>query len=432
MTSMNYTPGFLFKFSNRIEFLQWWVTIPYHLILIFSFFILLILSRHQPLKSKGVIPFVTCLLFMTNLIRGYLSNFPLSVIMNVNFCYLESFVNSPSNISILIMTVFNLNRFVVIQYFNYRKNQIYKNGEMEMKWYVKLYKNMNSPFYYLIYFVILYLIQCGLNAIALSVVRFQCGDFQALLSYAVILVSIIFLFIVGLGLIVCDFILNFDKIKKCEIGKMLRTDPFFFRLEIYFLAVILTVPIYVFYIVVFLIGYIDSAVEYALFTLVFVVLYVYLIGLPILITIIKLIAKKLRPIENKGDLDILLSTEEGLQLISKACEMEYSIENLSCWKDIQNYNKEKTIDEKKKKFERMKSLYLNGYDSEMEINVPAEILAKIHENVKLEKFDNDLLRELETYVKRNLSDTFLRLASRDDYKSFIGHKQLMVQINVAE
>lgn len=429
---MNFTPAFLFKFSNRIEFLQWWISIPYHLILLSSFILMILLSRFQPLKSKGVVPFLTCILFANNLIRGYLSNFPLSVTINVNFCYLESFVNTPSNLSIIILTVFNLNKFVVIQYFNYRKNLIYKNGGLKMSWYVKLYKSLNSPLYYLIYFVIFFLLQCILQAIALSAVRFQCNSFQNILAYGVIFLSVIFIIIVGFGLLVCDILLNLDKIKRCDVRKLWRSDPFFFRLEIYFVAMILTAPLYIVYTILLLLGSADNSIESILFSIVFLLLYVYLVGLPILTTIIKLISKIYYPTENKGELDRLLSSDDGLELISKACEMEYSIENLSCWKDIQDYNKEKTMDEKRRRFERIKVLYLNGSDSEMEINAPGELISKIHENAKMEKFDNDLLKELDFYVKRNLTDTFLRLSSRDEYKSFLKHKELMLQTNVGE
>lgn len=433
LTSMNYTAPILFRFSNRFEFLQWWITIPYHLIIISSFIILLILSKYQPLKSKGVIPFLTCILFSNNLVRGYLANLPLSIIINVNLCYLEAFLNTPNNVSVIVLTVLNLNKLVVMQYFNKRKNQIYKKGDsLEMKWYIKLYKIMNHPLFYLVYFIILYILQCFLQVIALIIVKFQCTSQQFLLSYGFILASVMGIIIFAIVLLLCEILLNLEKIKKCELGKIWRSDPFYFRIEVYIFAIFICAPLYIAYAIITLVGSIDNAVDIPIFSLVFFVLYIYLVLIPIFTTIIKLISNLSHPKENKGELDRLLSSDDGLEILSKACEMEYSIENLSCWKDIQDYNKEKSFDEKKKKFERIKLLYLNGSDSELEINVGSEILLKIHEKLKLGNFDNDLLKELDFYVKRNLSDTFLRLSATDEYKLFKSHKELMVQTNVAE
>lgn len=59
ITNMTFTPTFIFKFNPRLEFLHYYTSIPYHLVLITSFILLIFLHKHQPLKSKGYIPFIT-------------------------------------------------------------------------------------------------------------------------------------------------------------------------------------------------------------------------------------------------------------------------------------------------------------------------------------------------------------------------------------
>lgn len=52
-------PVFLFRYMTRIEYGVYWLTIPYVLLMIISFFTALLLCRRQPLKSKGYVPYIT-------------------------------------------------------------------------------------------------------------------------------------------------------------------------------------------------------------------------------------------------------------------------------------------------------------------------------------------------------------------------------------
>lgn len=56
---------------------------------------------------------------------------------------------------------------------------------------------------------------------------------------------------------------------------------------------------------------------------------------------------------------------------------------------------------------------------------------QVHELAEQEKFDNELFKDLEYYVFRNLTDTF-RLMTRNEYKSFKSAKQLIKEINIGE
>lgn len=352
--------------------------------------------------------------------------------MNKNSCYIEAFINIPGNISLVVLTVLNLNKFVVLQFFNYRKQQIFKSheGRYEMRWYIKLFKILNAPYFYLIYFVVAYAFICLIQAIALSIVNFKCGAAQTTSTISLVLILIILVY--GVVLFILDILLNFERVKKYEFGRILRSDPFNFRVEVYVLALSCAGPIYITANIVNLIGSLDNIFEMTLSSLTHLILYFYLVAFPLGMTILKLIFIRKSNLDKMGELESLLNTDDGFELISKACEMEYSIENLACWKDIQDYKKDKSIDDKKKRFSKIKKLYLNGSNSEMEINVGAEILDKIFENVKLEKYDNELLKELEYNVTKNLKDTFFRLSEREEYKLFLKHRELMVQTNIVE
>lgn len=187
------------------------------------------------------------------------------------------------------------------------------------------------------------------------------------------------------------------------------------------------------YSIIIFLGTIDNLIEYIFITLTFFFLYIYLIGLPIFATFIKLIINVIGSksnIKTGGELGNLLSTKDGFELIYEACQMEYSLENLACWKDIEDYYKESSFENRKEKYLRIYNLYLNGNYSEMELNVPSEILKQIKEKVENGLYDEDLFKDLKAQVYRSLSDTFIRLYSTEQYKSFKKRKQLMKDVNM--
>lgn len=244
---MNYTATFIYKLSNRFEFFQYWITIPYHVILIISFFLLILLHKHLPLKSKGLMPFYTCILLSNNTVRGYLANLPLNYLVNYNLCYIESFISYPNNISVVFITLLNYNKFISIQYINKRKEQFFKkkDGEIKETWFINLFKILNGQYFYTLLFIIAYLFQCFIQLIVLIITRFQCNPLQVILSTIGSLFGIFILIIVSIILFSFEIYLNFDNIKTCKFRKLFLSDPYYFRIETYIFALFCVVPLYV-------------------------------------------------------------------------------------------------------------------------------------------------------------------------------------------
>lgn len=304
-----------------------------------------------------------------------------------------------------------------------------------MKWYIRLFKLMNEPIFYIFYFIIFFLSVCTIQAFVLLAFRFQCSAAQQTVTQAVTITLIVTFVVIGFILFLLELIINFDSIKRYEFTKILRSDPYYFRVEVYFFTLCGLVPFYFVYLILSLFTSIDNVYELTLFSITFFFIYLILIGFPIFTTILRLITTSLQNKgldENKSALETLLSTDEGFELMYKTCQMEYSLENLSCWKDIQNYKKEKNFEDRKKKYQKILQLYLSGSSSEMEINISSETLHSTIQKGKEETFEPEMLKDFELAVTLNLRDTFMRLSNSTEYKIFLSHQKLMVDTNMAK
>lgn len=346
---------------------------------------------------------------------------------------METFLNIPNNVAIIFLTALNFNKFIILQFLNLRKDKIFdqKEGNITMKWYIKLFKMINKPYLFVIYFAIFYFLICIIELLVLSVFNFKCGNLQGLASTSTSAIFILLIIIYGIILFICDLVLNFQKIKKCEIKRIYKQDPFNIRFEIYFLGVLCAGSLYVIYFITSVTN-MDNLYEFTVFSIVFIFVYLLLIGFPILATILRMIKLKIKPKFERGELSSFLNTFEGFEIMLKACREEFSIENISCWKDIQFYQKEKSLEQRILKVDHMMNLYLNGNSSEMEINLPHEILFQTLTKIKKKDYETDLFVELERQLLLNMNDTFMRLLTTTEYLSFKSMRQLQKDSDITK
>lgn len=368
------------------------------------------------------------------MIRAYIGNLPLSLLINRDLCYLDTFINTPNNVSIIGITVLNFNKFIVLQYLNKRKQQFVQteSGDIQVRWPMKLFKLLNEPYFYLFYFILIYLIICFLNLLVLLGTGFKCTLTQTLFTFFVAVICVLIVIIYAISLVLAEIYINFDKIMKCKFKTILRMDPFHFRFEFYILALFCAAPCYIGYVILSFITNIDHILELIIFSLAWFFLYVLLIGFPILTTIYKLIMSRFKNNVERSELEQLLIDSEGQELLYNACVIEYSIENLLCWRDIMSYRKDTSLEGKKNNFKKIFNLYLNGSNSELEVNISGPLLQKILDCSKQETFDDETLKELESSMIQNLKDTFSRLSTSKEFKIFKKHKEIMKDSNLAE
>jgi len=115
----------------------------------------------------------------------------------------------------------------------------------------------------------------------------------------------------------------------------------------------------------------------------------------------------------------------------ETCKQEYSIENISCWKDVEDFKKERSIDVKRKKVVEIYNLYLNGNRSQLEVNVSSAIHIEIQKDMNESNYEN-IFDQLSKDILTNLRDTFQRLTTSERYQSYKKHQELLKTTNVAE
>jgi hypothetical protein len=101
----------------------------------------------------------------------------------------------------------------------------------------------------------------------------------------------------------------------------------------------------------------------------------------------------------------LIKDELGLKLFSNYCTKEFSLENLSLYIDIMEFNKEKDNDVKINMEKVIFLKYLSGKDSEMEVNLPSYVIDNIKNNMNNiinNKIKDDLYEELMKELINNL------------------------------
>jgi hypothetical protein len=142
---------------------------------------------------------------------------------------------------------------------------------------------------------------------------------------------------------------------------------------------------------------------------------------PLFLTILILLNRKLRPASQTSDLMVTLTDPVLTEAFKTQCEIEFSVENYLCWKDIQEFKKTK------KNAETFYANYLNGYESVMEVNIPRNCCLAV--KAKMEKeYDENLLAEVEKQIVTNLSDTYSRFMRSDFYVDYVKKSQLTKEL----
>ncbi len=109
-------------------------------------------------------------------------------------------------------------------------------------------------------------------------------------------------------------------------------------------------------------------------------------------------------------LDAVLKDTTLREMFTKYCQIEYAIENLACWMDIEKYDG--TVESATEIFHR----YLNGDRSIMDINISLTTRETVWKRIQSEDVDPDIFSDVKKDVIAKLSDTYSRFIGWVDYK----------------
>jgi hypothetical protein len=147
------------------------------------------------------------------------------------------------------------------------------------------------------------------------------------------------------------------------------------------------------------------------------------VWLPLFVRIVTLLVRLFRKKKPALDqLEKVINDPTLSEMFEKWCEKEYSIENLSAFKDIMEFKKTRN-DPLNIYFK-----YLNGGSSVMEINISKKTCHAVYEKLKTGDFDSTLFDEIEGGVRINLSDTFSRFSVSYAYEKYVLMKKTQVEL----
>jgi hypothetical protein len=108
--------------------------------------------------------------------------------------------------------------------------------------------------------------------------------------------------------------------------------------------------------------------------------------------------------------------------------IEHSIENILCWKDVQLYKRNPSLEIALKIQEK----YLNGSRSEFEINISRKELGSVEHMINTGECYEDSFSTIEQIVLMNLSDAFSRFQWTSEYERYIEQKTFFNEVSQEE
>jgi hypothetical protein len=141
---------------------------------------------------------------------------------------------------------------------------------------------------------------------------------------------------------------------------------------------------------------------------------------PLTITIIKS-TRKFCKRETQDNLKQTLNTPEPHDLLLDFSKLEYSIENIQCYDDIQNW---KRSTDKLSDAKRICVLYLNGRSSELENNITHSDAQKVNTVVKNDEVNDEMFDDVEKVLLTNISDIFSRFIFTSEYLKYVAEAHL--------
>jgi hypothetical protein len=132
----------------------------------------------------------------------------------------------------------------------------------------------------------------------------------------------------------------------------------------------------------------------------------------------------------------LLRDPKGYDVFEQFCKVEWSLENLMAWKDLQKILRTYKMDgiDEDRRLDMVKRFYGNYLDSSAKF--PLNITFQVHELMNMinegrlieDRQIRKALISLNNCLQENLSDSFARLSVTDNYKKYIQTRQLQLQL----
>lgn len=302
---------------------------------------------------------------------------------------------------------------------------------------IKFLKYLSTETSTIIIIGILYILVISFCIFMASIFKFECTT-TAYIGISgplyILTVPILFIFF----LLVFDVFMHFKKIKKCKFKEIfIKKDPMRYRAEQIFgvLSLIFLFPtlIYLFITLpiltikddhkLFGFSFFGIALQPYLMSLSFYSLYFYLYGFITIFTIVRQFRERFQA-RKKPELDELtkIFLDPSLkELFCDHCKVEWSLENFAIFNDIELFKKEPSLEKSIEIFKK----YLDGINSECEVNVPESTCRDIKAKIQHNHYSEKMFENVQRYVELNLTDTYSRFIFTEPYLNYVKNETFL-------
>lgn len=414
--------------STRIESINWIYWSIELAFLVIIFILCLLFSKQQPLKSRGSTPAIACIIHIV-LFLSTMSRLTMTIEDLERYrCIINAFVDFPIVILIVLISILNFARYLMILKANQRKLLFIKSKSSEtpkLRWPFKVLKIMSHWTFNIFVVIFSYFIITSVFLLILIIGLFDCPilqpnglDINTYPYIVMIVIEVIIVFIV----FIFDVILSFDNIKTCNLRALWKEDGFYFRIETYIFGGIFTVPYVVVIIILVTANVIPDIPQqwlyFLLVTFCYYFAFFYQVLFILIVTIITTIIKLFKKKAHDDQLKKFMSKEETYTLLLEFAKSEFSVENIVCYDDIQAYKSITNPEERLQMAQKIFDTYLNGSDSELEVNISSDFCKKVKTLISTGNVDGNLLNDVERQIIANVSDTFSRFIFTSAYLNY--------------
>jgi hypothetical protein len=406
----------------RVETLHLASFIIFCAFFLFLLVLLCIFSRCQPLKSRGITPFVgwtASFVYLISKIYVFFFTIEETIIFGCKILY---FVVYPITISMFLMIIVHYFRGIVLLFLDQKKilfieNKIdssilFKRRNLGFK----ILKIIIHPITNITLIVLNSVLWSAFFSLYFKIFSITCLDSSAFFLRIVYVIVILINFL----LFTLDFILNFNYIRKCQWKQILMKDAFWYRSEIAFFTLLVNVPLFALT-TIFKFFNANYIVITVLNSLTSFGVAVQLFICPLILTMISFILGKFS--KPKKTIQGILENQEERDLFYQFCASEYSQENILCFEKIEKFKREKDAAKKKDLALEIKGFHLNSSDSILEVNVNWKTVQRLNQKISANEFEVNLFDEVQKEIEALLGDTYTRYLISFTYRNHLKLKK---------
>eukprot|EP01080_Neovahlkampfia_damariscottae_P005518 gene5518-9335_t len=419
--------------------------------LILLMLIVIYFRNEEPLSTRGHVPFISLVLQCFIVLNALLYDFEFDKFYRYG-CFVDSIILIPSKIVLVYLLLLNNIRYVMILNLNKNKLHFHQNSNKtsihikSLRFFKKVTSDISTVLSTIIVYLLVIAIQLWIYTFIYiwmlpksSTSSFECHIY--LTPYFEYIIAMLYFFVILVSLV--DIASNFKRIFCKPFDFWFKSDPFAMRIQQFFIVFII---VSYFVRLVFVItsriisGNVDAKkpderetleiIQYRMFEVGATVNYIakffelfYFSVFILLVTLFRYFKRRIlnyihKPVEPKRDVfEGLMNDQNIYTMFFEFCKSEWSIENLLFYDDALKYSKI-PVKEREKHAKRIIELYLNGTNSELEVNATRKECDDFKENVKEGNLDPVILQSLIRTVIVNLVDTFSRFVITTEYINY--------------